>query len=212
MSGGGRGDRGGDGRGEDGRGDARDDAAKSDFERAMQGVRKLPPDPRRAATPRSRPAPRAPAAGHIGSRGPGGLAGDPSIERYAGATARPIRIDRIGDRIEGLGDGASRRLLKRLRGGEIAADEELDLHGMTSPDAERRVIDAILALHARGGRCLRIVHGKGLRSELGRPVLRDALPGWLSDARVASLLLGVTSAAHAQGDTGATWVYLRRAR
>lgn len=189
-----------------------DEDEPSEFERAMRDVRRLAKDARRAATPRRRVPPSPPSDGGPASRRPSSLHDDPSIVPYSGTGPTPIRVTRIGARLEGLGDGANPRLLVRLRRGAIPADEVIDLHGLTRAAAERQVIETILAVQARGGRCVRIVHGRGQRSQEGRAVLREALPDWLHDPRVASRILAVCSAGPAEGGDGATWVHLRRMR
>jgi DNA-nicking Smr family endonuclease len=127
--------------------------------------------------------------------------------------ATPIRVTRVGDRLEGRADGVDMRQLKRLRRGEIPCDREIDLHGMTAVVARSAVIEAILAACAAGERCLRVVHGRGHRSAGGRAILRDALADWLMDPRVAGEMLAVaTDDSPGGGGPGATWVLLRRSR
>ena len=67
----------------------------------------------------------------------------------------------------------------RLRRGRWAIQAQLDLHGLRR-DAARAALAAFLrdALQ-RGLRCVRIVHGKGLRSPNREPVLKKKVAGWL---------------------------------
>jgi DNA-nicking Smr family endonuclease len=70
---------------------------------------------------------------------------------------------------------------RTLHSAVVAA--ELDLHGLTADEAERR-LDMFLerVSHAEPGGVVRVITGRGARST-GQPVLqgmvRDALDGWL---------------------------------
>ncbi len=101
-------------------------------------------------------------------------------------------------------DQVSERTLKRLRRGEYSVQDELDLHHLRATDAEtllRRFLS-----EARGGdrRCVRIVHGKGLRSE-GAPVLKQLVDRML---RQRGDVLAFASAPPNQGGAGAVLVLL----
>lgn len=112
----------------------------------------------------------------------------------------------IGGGLSFLRDGHDPRLLRRLRRGQFAVQDEIDLHHMRQRDA-RRVLRAFLAEAAhQGHRCVRIVHGKGLRSPEG-PVLKAMVDGFL---RQHGHVLAFASARPQEGGTGATLVLLRR--
>jgi len=103
------------------------------------------------------------------------------------------------------------RSLQRLRRGEIAVQDELDLHGADTREAET-LLRAFLA-HARkhDAGCVRIIHGKGLHGGsvpfTGRdtPVLKNLVDRLL---RQRSDVLAFHSAPPAQGGTGAVLVLL----
>ena len=63
--------------------------------------------------------------------------------------------------------------------------------------------------HARGLRCVRVVHGRGRNSPGGVPVLKPNLPRWLARGPTRLLVLAYTSALPNDGGTGATYVLLR---
>ena len=50
--------------------------------------------------------------------------------------------------------------------------EHLDLHGLTGPEAERKVVNFLLTARGKGLRTVSIITGKGIHSQ-GFPVLRD---------------------------------------
>ena len=123
--------------------------------------------------------------------------------------AAPIdpAVIEAGDEIHHLHPGQPPRLLKRLRRGQFSVQAELDLHEMTVPvarDAIKRFIDDC---RKHGELCVRIVHGKGLRSKAGGPVLKRLTDGLL---RRRSDVLAFASARPAEGGTGAVIELLRR--
>jgi DNA-nicking Smr family endonuclease len=56
-----------------------------------------------------------------------------------------------------------------------------------------------------------IIHGRGLHSKSG-PVLREALPEWLSSQPLSQGIMAFASAPRGLGGPGATLVLLRRDR
>jgi DNA-nicking Smr family endonuclease len=63
---------------------------------------------------------------------------------------------------------------------------------------------------AEGRRCLLVITGKGLRSGPDGPVLRRRIVETLTQAPVATAVLGVVSAPSDLGGTGALLVLLRK--
>src|SRR5690348_5639224 len=115
----------------------------------------------------------------------------------------------IGEELLYLREGHSPQLLKRLRRGHFSVGDEIDLHQMDER-AARATLDGFLAdARRRGITCVRIVHGKGLRSGSAGPVLKRMTDRVL---RRRDDVLAFASARPAQGGTGATVVLLRRVR
>ena len=103
--------------------------------------------------------------------------------------------------------GLARGTDKRLRRGQLSVQAHLDLHGMTAPVARAAVTEFIREAQHRSLRCVRIVHGKGLGSKQGKPVLKRKLANWL---RQRDDVLAYCSARPVDGGTGAVYVLLRR--
>jgi DNA-nicking Smr family endonuclease len=101
----------------------------------------------------------------------------------------------------------SARLLERLRRGEFAVEDELDLHGLTALEAREALRQFLTEALARRLACVRIVHGKGLRSGPRGPVLKHAVNVWL---RKVDAVLAFASAPRRDGGTGAVYVLLAR--
>src|SRR5437879_564963 len=114
--------------------------------------------------------------------------------------------------VEGAIIGLDPRVLRRLRRGDFAWQDHLDLHGMTSATA-RVAVDRFLAESvALGHRCVLIVHGRGRNSKDQTPVLKERLKSWLARGRAARIVLGFTTARPCDGGAGALYVLLRRDR
>ncbi|HKY00850.1 MAG TPA: Smr/MutS family protein [Steroidobacteraceae bacterium] len=111
--------------------------------------------------------------------------------------------DELGFRREGI----SESVLRRLRRGEYAVRDELDLHGMTQDEA-RAALGAFLAEAAHHDRrCVRVIHGKGRGSGHRGPVLKSAVNRWL---RRHAAVAAFCSARRNDGGTGALYVLLSR--
>jgi DNA-nicking Smr family endonuclease len=111
---------------------------------------------------------------------------------------------------EGIVAGLDRRLVRRLRLGEFACQAHIDLHGMTTV-AARAAVDRFLDTSiAAGHRCVLIVHGRGLNSKDGTPVLKEGLKTWLSHGRLSRRVLAFATARPCDGGAGALYVLLRR--
>lgn len=131
--------------------------------------------------------------------------------RREGAEAAGFEVERLGERVEGLAPGIDRAFLRRLRSGEFPVEARLDLHGLQESAAQRAVHEAIARLCGEGGRCLLVIHGRGRGSEAG-PVLKEALPRWLTESPSAERVMAFSSARGRDGGVGATYVLLRRER
>ena len=97
-------------------------------------------------------------------------------------------------------------VLSKLRRGHWSLQGELDLHGMTSDEARDTLADFLLAARARGARCVRVIHGKGLTSPHREPVLKGKVRRWL--AHWDDVLAYCEAPRHAGGG-GAVLVLLR---
>jgi DNA-nicking Smr family endonuclease len=112
--------------------------------------------------------------------------------------------------LEGCVPGLDPRVLRRLRRGEFTPQADLDLHGCDAATARGLVEEFVVESHARGLRCLRIVHGRGNRSPNREAVLKPSLPRWLARGPARLVVLAFTSARQVDGGAGASYVLLRR--
>ncbi|MCG6553053.1 MAG: Smr/MutS family protein [Candidatus Magnetominusculus sp. LBB02] len=102
---------------------------------------------------------------------------------------------------------ARKDLLLRLHKGEFAVQDYLDLHGFTLEEAELLINDFITESVRRRLRCVKIIHGRGLRSPAG-PVLKEALMRWLT-GRMRKHVSAFTTARGCDGGLGAVYVLLK---
>lgn len=114
--------------------------------------------------------------------------------------------------VEGARVGIDPRLVTRLRRGEFATQAHLDLHGMTQAAAREALSSFIVESVRSGLRSVLVVHGRGLRSAGGHPVLKHATAHWLSHGTIGGHVLAFTTARPSDGGAGAMYVLLRRDR
>ncbi len=162
------------------------------FRRAAGDVRPLADD--RAHHTRPRPSTRSSAQA---PRATGTLPEEPEVP------------DLRGGHLEFIRPGIQRKVVRRLRRGQIRVEESLDLHGMTVSEAHRALERFLAEASGRGLRCVHVVHGKGLGSPAGRATLKGTLDRWL---RLHQDVLAFTSATAPDGGTGAVYVLLRSGR
>lgn len=118
----------------------------------------------------------------------------------------PAAIE-VGEELSYLKPGLSPRLLRRLKRGHFSIADEIDLHQM-SAEVARGAIKLFLAESLRHGRlCVKIIHGKGLRSRAQGPVLKRLVDSLL---RRRADVLAYASAPPAEGGTGAVVVLLQQ--
>ena len=96
-------------------------------------------------------------------------------------------------------------VLRRLRRGEYRVQREIDLHGLTVAEAKQALREFLADALEQQVRCVRIIHGKGLRSGHRGPVLKAAVSAVL---RRTGAVLAYVSARPVDGGTGAVYVLL----
>ncbi len=114
-----------------------------------------------------------------------------------------------GEELLFLRNGLSALHLKKLRRGHWVIQDHLDLHGLTTPEARQLTAEFLAHCIHEGLRCVRIVHGKGLRSPNREPVLKKKVAGWLAQR---DEVLAYCQAPQTEGGGGAVLVLLRGTR
>lgn len=114
-----------------------------------------------------------------------------------------------GEEISYLRPGLQQRVLTRLKRGHWRIEDELDLHEMNLKAATASIRHFIAEADRERMSCVRIIHGKGLRSGPAGPQLKRLTARLLSrHERVAAF----ASTPPHDGGTGAVYVLLRARR
>ncbi|HWQ38437.1 MAG TPA: Smr/MutS family protein [Burkholderiales bacterium] len=127
------------------------------------------------------------------------LSGEMSIEAMLEA----------GEALAYLREGIDRQVLRKLRRAHWVVQDEIDLHGLRVVEARELLVAFLNEALRSGRRCVRIVHGKGLRSAERTPVLKKKVAGWL---RQRDEVLAYCQAPPPDGGSGALLVLLKARR
>ena len=111
-----------------------------------------------------------------------------------------------------------KKVYSRLKKGRLRPSKTLDLHGLRYENAKFDVLNFIRSAYNDNQRLVLIITGKGKYTKNDTThvsnersgVLRQALPTWLEDNNIRSLILNFTSAHLSHGGSGAFYVYLRK--
>ena len=111
-----------------------------------------------------------------------------------------------GEELVFLRNGLSNQILKKLRRGYWSTQDDLDLHGLRTEEARALLVSFLNDALKNGLRCVRIVHGKGLRSRNAEPVLKRKVGNWLGQR---DEVLAFVQARAEDGGGGAVVVLLK---
>ncbi len=111
-----------------------------------------------------------------------------------------------GDELNFLRPGLSTDTLRKLRRGHWLLQGEIDLHGLTVAEARPALVAFLNHCLNDGLRCIRIIHGKGIGSKNGEPVLKRKVASWLMQR---DEILAFCQARRTEGGGGAAVVLLK---
>lgn len=111
-----------------------------------------------------------------------------------------------GEELQFLRDSLSRDVLRKLRRGHWKIQRQLDLHGFTVAEARPLMAEFLAGCLHDGLRCVRVIHGKGLGSKNGEPVLKRKVAVWLARREE---ILAYCQARRTEGGAGAVVVLLK---
>jgi DNA-nicking Smr family endonuclease len=163
------------------------------FREAVRGVRPLPP-----AAPPPRPLPVRPRARFTRADRAAVLR-----ESLEAAAADPVAMG--GEELAFHRPEVQSTVLRKLRRGEYRVEREIDLHGLTVLEAKHDLRLFLINALEQHVQCVRVVHGKGLRSGPRGPVLKATVNAVL---RRTGAVLAFVSARQADGGSGAVYVLL----
>ncbi|HEX9206959.1 MAG TPA: Smr/MutS family protein [Steroidobacteraceae bacterium] len=166
-----------------------------EFRRAVADVRPLPAKPHVPARPRPRPVARFTRAERA----------DVLRESLVVPTD-PAALE-TGEHLSFRRPAVREDVLRKLKRGQFAVEAEIDLHGLGRYAAHEALRQFLNDCVMRNLRCVRVIHGKGLRSGPGGPVLKHVVDHWL---RKIENVAAFASARPVDGGTGAVYVLLRK--
>jgi len=120
---------------------------------------------------------------------------------------KPLDLCVTQEYVEWVNHDVKGDIIRKLREGRLSVQDCLDLHGFTLEGAETEVDEFLRESLKKRRRCVKIIHGRGLRSPK-RPVLKEALIKWLSSRHRRNVVAFVT-ARQCDGGLGALYVLLR---
>lgn len=131
------------------------------------------------------------------------------LRRLVGGGTR-FEVQDDGRRVEGRRVDVPPQVVRSLRRGAVPIDARLDLHGLGATEAHAEVATFLREKHARGERCVLVIHGKGESLPSGKGVLRGEIAAWLSQGKASEHVAAFATAVDEDGGEGAVYVLLRR--
>jgi DNA-nicking Smr family endonuclease len=131
--------------------------------------------------------------------------------RASAPSTTPI-VDNLSDHgaeesmlTEFMRNGLSRMTLRKLRRGIWPVQDSLDLHGLSSDEARKLLLEFLRQAVQRGLRCVCVIHGKGWHTG-GVGILKSRARHWLTQC---AEVLAFCEAPPDQGGGGAVLVLLK---
>jgi DNA-nicking Smr family endonuclease len=112
-----------------------------------------------------------------------------------------------GEVLRFLRSGIQSTVLQKLRRGQYPVEATLDLHGLTTAEANDHLYRFMQHSQSLGRQTVRVVHGKGHGSKGQQPILKTKINQWLREFPV---VLAFCSSSPRDGGTGAVDVLLRK--
>jgi DNA-nicking Smr family endonuclease len=129
-----------------------------------------------------------------------------TLEEIAGGR-RPFNLPDTQEYVEWVNPDYHGEIARKLHKGQFSVQGSVDLHGLIVEEAEAEVEEFIKDALKRRLRCIKIIHGRGLRSPNG-PVLKNALVTWLS-GRYKKNIIAFVTARQCDGGLGALYILLQ---
>ena len=121
-------------------------------------------------------------------------------------TLSPTELEvESGEELSFRRSGIQDSVMRKLRRGQYRVESEIDLHGLTVIEAKEALRGFISRAIFSRQRCVRIVHGKGLRSGHRGPVIKNAVNVIL---RHTGPVVAFCSARQVDGGPGAVYALL----
>ncbi|MEN8263659.1 MAG: Smr/MutS family protein [Nitrospirota bacterium] len=119
----------------------------------------------------------------------------------------PINLPDTPEYVEWVNRDYMEYIVEKLHKGQYAVQDCLDLHGISVEESGQEVESFLKESLKRGYRCIKIIHGRGLRSPDG-PVLKGSVVKWLQ-SRYRKKIAAFVTARQCDGGLGALYILLR---
>ncbi len=120
---------------------------------------------------------------------------------------RPVHLPDTPEFVEWIHEDYRDDLAQRLHEGHFSVQDCLDLHGNTVQEAKEEVSYFIKMSITKGYRCIKIIHGRGLRSPQG-PVLKNSVVQWLLTT-FRKYIAAFVTARQCDGGAGALYILFK---
>jgi DNA-nicking Smr family endonuclease len=121
---------------------------------------------------------------------------------------RPIHLPHTQEYVEWINPDFRDDIVRMLHGGQFSIQSFIDLHGCTVSEAEEELGEFIQEAFKKGFRCVKVIHGRGLRSSKGARI-KQAVVRRLSGHYRNDIIAYVT-AQQCDGGLGALYVLLKK--
>ncbi len=121
---------------------------------------------------------------------------------------RPIHLPDTQEYVEWKNPDCRDDIIQILHSGHFSIQSFLDLHGCTVPEAEEELDEFFKESFKKGLRCVKIIHGRGLRSTKGARI-KEAVVKRLS-GHFRRDIIAYVSARQCDGGLGALYVLLKK--
>jgi DNA-nicking Smr family endonuclease len=119
----------------------------------------------------------------------------------------PINLSDTQEYVEWTDPAVRGEIAGKLHAGQFSVQGFLDLHGFFGDEVNEELDRFLAEAFRKGWRCVKIIHGRGLRSVRG-PVLKDAVARRLL-GRYRKQVVSFVSARQCDGGLGAIYILLR---
>lgn len=120
----------------------------------------------------------------------------------------PINLSDTQEYVEWTNPDFRSGLSEELHSGRFSIQAMLDLHGYTGDEVNEELDHFLTTAFRRGWQCVKIIHGRGLRSVNG-PILKDAVIRRLS-GHYRKDVIAFVSARQCDGGLGALYVLIKK--
>jgi DNA-nicking Smr family endonuclease len=165
--------------------------------KAMKGVKTIPQKGRRVRAKKD-----VPLVGHSPD-----TAQDMLLKSIL-ADSKTINVTNLPEYMEGYQEGINLLVMEKLRNGEFAVQQVIDLHGLSIESARETFEFFLSEAIKKGLKCVKVIHGRGLKSKRD-PIIKDYVKTWILRAMHRKWITAFSNAVMQDGGPGATYILLR---